>query len=211
MSRHRGADGDMALFASRFVKGRLRGFKKDMEICLSGRPSKERSGITHAYFPALMNCCGMLEYLARLYTGKPKAANGQNLIVLYSRFLPNPDYSDDTIRVLFRAFRNQIAHRGIASGVWRDEHDDNLGRRITWKIAADSRRPAVEVVKESGVLLFDSPWECKFTHRAHIHLGRLWRDIRDSAIEPGGYCDELISDPELLRKFARCMRDLYPP
>ena len=200
----------MSMFAPKFVQDRLRGFEKDMRICLTGVPSDERAGNTHAYFPALMNCCGMLEYLARLYTGQPRAANGQNLVVEYSRFLPQPDYSDDTVRVLFRAFRNQIAHRGIASGVWRDEHDDNLGRRITWKIAADSRSPAVEIVHDPGVLLFDSPWECNFTHRAHIHLGRLWRDIRDSALAPNGYRDELVSDPELLQRFTRCMRNMYP-
>ncbi len=201
----------MALFAPRFIGDRLRGFEKDMRICLTGTPSKERAGVTHEYFPALMTCCGMLEYLARLYTGRPKAANGQNLVVEYSRFLPQPDYSNDTIRVLFRAFRNQIAHRGIASGVWRDEHDDNLGRRIAWKIAADSQSPAVQIIHKPGVLVFDPPWKCEYTHRAHIRLGRLWRDIRDSALAANGYRDELISDPELLRKFVRCMRHFYPP
>lgn len=198
------------MFASKFIQYRLRGFEKDMRICLTGTPSKERAAVTHAYFPALMSCCGMLEYLARLYTGRPRAANGENLVVEYSRFLPESDYSNDTVRVLFRAFRNQIAHRGIASGVWRDEHDDHLGRRITWRIAADSQSPAVQIVHKPGVLLFDSPWECKYTHRAHIRLGRLWRDIRDSALAPNGYRDKLVSDSELLRKFTRCMQYLYP-
>ena len=200
----------MAVFASNFVRQRLRGFEKDMRICLTGVPSDERAGKTHAYFPALMNCCGMLEYLSRLYAGRPRSRNALNLVIEYSKFLPQPDYSSDTVRILFRAFRNPIAHRGIASGVWLDEHDENRGRRITWRIGADNRSPAIEIVHKPDVLRFDSPWECKYTHRAHIRLGRLWREIRDSALAPNGYRDELVSDPELLRKFTRCMRNLYP-
>ena len=198
------------MFASRFVEYRLRGFEKDMRICLTGTPSKERSGATHAYFPALMNCCGTLEYLARLYTGRTGRAKAIDMVVEYSRFLPKPAYSDESIRVLFDAFRNQIAHRGIASGVWIDEHDDHSGRRITWKIKADSKHPAVELVEDAGFLLFGSPWECTYTHRAHIHLGRLWRDIRDSATAPGGYRDQLLQDDNLVSQFSRCMRYLYP-
>ena len=55
---HRGTADDQAKFATDFLKGRLAGFEKDMRICLTGIPSEVRSGLTHAYFPALGTCCG---------------------------------------------------------------------------------------------------------------------------------------------------------
>lgn len=50
---HRGAGGDIAKFAPEFLKARLQGFEKDMRIYLTGRPSDDRAGLTHAYFPTL--------------------------------------------------------------------------------------------------------------------------------------------------------------
>lgn len=205
----RGAGGDIAKFAPEFLEARLQTFTKDMRICLTGKPSDHRAGLTHAYFPALMSCCGMLEYLASLFAGHTRPC-GVAEIIAYAKFLPKPDYSDDAIRVLFCAFRHPIAHRGIASGVWVDKHEATKGRRITWNIHADARHPALEIVEKPGVLRLDPPWDCPYTDRAHIHLGRFWRDITDSVLAPGGYRDELVSNSDLLKKFTKCMRELYP-
>src|SRR5262245_23727859 len=77
---HRGSADHIAEFAPKFVRGRLRGFEKDMWICLkdtpySALPEHLRNGRspgadTHAYFPALGACCGTLEYLSALYAGQ---------------------------------------------------------------------------------------------------------------------------------------------
>lgn len=53
---HRGAPNNPAQFAPAFLKARLGGFEKDMRICLKGIRSGTRTGITHAYFPALTTC-----------------------------------------------------------------------------------------------------------------------------------------------------------
>jgi hypothetical protein len=180
-----------------------------MQICLTGVPSKDRAGVTHAYFPALMNCCATLEYLASLFAGHTRPCNVREIIA-YAKFLPKPDYSGDAIRVLFCAFRHSVAHRGIASGVWVDRHQAKKERRITWNVHADARRPALEMLSMPGVLRLDPPWDCPYTHRAQIHLGRLWRDIVDSVLAPDGYRDELVSNRDLKDKFTNCMRRLYP-
>ena len=204
---HRGAPNNISQFAPSFLKGRLRGFQKDMEICLKGIKSKERAGNTHAYFPALMTCCGMLEYLAGLYAGRIEGLSYKQVIPYSEKYLPQPDYDPETIRVLFTAFRNTVNHRGIASGVWVDQHPNKPGRRLTWKVKANAVRPAIVVVEEDGELIFDSPWPCKHTHRVHIHLGRLWRDIRDSV---DGYISELRESKDLQENFDKCMKKLYP-
>ncbi len=177
-----------------------------MRICLKGIQSDTRLGLTHAYFPALTTCCGMLEYLASLYVDRIDGL-GKKEVTAYAKYLPQPDYNAEAIRVLFDAFRNAVAHLGIASGVWVDPHPAMRGRRLTWKVLADAARPALEVVASQGEIKYDSHWPCPYTHRVHIHLGRLWRDIRDSV---DGYLADLVASQTLQDKFVRCMKRLCP-
>ncbi len=205
---HRGATEDTAKFAGRFIKGRLIGFEKDMQICLTPVKSKTGSGITHAYFPALAACCGILEYLAALYRGNIRGVGWPQVADWAQNFLPQPDYDRDTIRILFETFRHPVAHRGIASGVWLDRNNGaGRGRRLTWKVSADAKRPACEVVEEKGQLKRDPPWPCPYTHRVHIHLRGMWIDIRNAAIL---YSKKLTINQQLQTNFEACMRQLYP-
>jgi hypothetical protein len=206
---HRGAPNDMAEFARKFIEARLAGFEKDMKICLRAEKIPGRKS-TYAYFPALMNCCGTLEYLASLYLGRTSPCGDEQLARYTARFMPQPEYSRDMLRVLLEAFRHPVAHRGIASGVWVDRNPANGNRRVTWKLGTQSKPPALALKEENGALKKDSPWPCRFTHRMHIHLGRLWRDVRESALKSGGLCDVVASDPAVLRNFERVMRHLYP-
>jgi len=207
---HRGFPGDLSQFAPAFVKGRLSGFAKDMGICLASGFRKEVNNhkvSTHAYFPALMACCGMLEYLAGLYVGRMTRSGRGDVTVYASKYLPQPDYSADVIRILFDAFRNALAHRGIASGVWIDRHQATRGRRITWKVFANATHPSLDIRSSEGTLSIDPPWPCRYTHRVHIRLGRLWRDIRTSA---NSYAADLVTSQDLQTKFLECMKELYP-
>jgi hypothetical protein len=207
-SAYRGASEDTAKFASSFIKGRLAGFEKDMQICLTPVRSKTRSGVTHAYFPALAACCGTLEYLTALSRGNTRGIGWQQVADWAQLYLPQPDYDKETIRILVDAFRHSVAHRGIASGVWVDKNQGvGMGRRLTWKVSADAKRPACELVAEDGHLRSDPPWPCPYTHRVHIHLRGLWVDIRNGA---NRYSDELAKNQQLQANFEACMRQLYP-
>lgn len=206
-SSHRGAMGNMALFAARFVKGRLDGFEKDMKICLSPMYIDSSKPPTHAYLPALAACCGFLEYLSGLYRGRLEGNGWLQIAEFAEKYLPQPDYDNEAIRILFGVFRNPIAHRGIASGVWVDRSNGpGKGRRITWQVSADSKRPACEIISRKGQLRRDPPWACPFTHRGHIHLRSMWVDIRGAA----NCYSEDVSSPVLLGRFTSCMRHLYP-
>ncbi len=205
---HRGAVGNTAEFAAKFIQGRFVGFEKDMKICLTRVRSEARSGFTHAYFPALAACCGTLEYLTALYRGNVRGIGWQQIADFADRYLPQPDFNKETVRVLFDAFRHPVAHRGIASGVWVDRnHGAGNGRRLTWKVSADAKRPACEIVAEEGYKR-DSPWPCAYTHRVHIHLRGLWIDIRNAA---SVYSTEIGKNPQLQANFNACMKQLYPP
>jgi hypothetical protein len=204
---HRGTV-DTEEFAPRFLHARLAGFDKDMRICLSPVRSSTRPGITHAYFPALGACCGLLEYMAGLARGNIRGIGWPQVADWAERFLVQPDYDRQTMRVLVEAIRHPVAHRGIASGVWIDHNQGpHRGRRLTWKVAADALRPAVRVVPENGSLTKDPPWPCGYTHRLHVHLRGLSVDLRNGV---KGYADALAVDRQLQGNFDRAMRQLYP-
>ncbi|ABE43858.1 hypothetical protein Bpro_1927 [Polaromonas sp. JS666] len=204
----RGLPDQPGAFARQFVLDRLAGFEKDMGICLTPAPSKTRAGPTHAYFPALAACCGTLEYLSALYRGRINGVGWPDVARWAVRYLPQPDYGEDAVRVLVDAFRNAVAHRGIATGVWVDRNPGpDHGRRLTWKVLADSRRPSVRIVSEEGKLQSDPPWPCAYTHRVHIHLKSMSVDIREGAVQ---YAEDLLRETQLSDRFYGCMRQLYP-
>ena len=205
---HRGAIDNPGEFAKRFVLARLAGFEKDIEICLAGIPSKTRPGLTHAYFPALGACCGILECLTALHCGRVDGLGWPNVAAWAKEYLPEHEYIEDTVRVLVEAFRHPVAHRGIASGVWVDKKPGpGRQRRITWKVFADSQRPAIEIVPEEAILTSDPPWPCKITHRVRIHLKAMAIDLREGAKR---YANDVSERRELQDTFLKAMRKLYP-
>jgi len=196
----------MASFAKHFLKARLGGYRKDMQICLAPVASRNRSDVTHAYFAALGASCGFLEYMAALFSGHVNGVGWQQVAAWTERFMPQPDYDRETTRVFFSAFRHSVAHRGIATGIWVDRKM-TPHNRITWKLLANSRRPACTLVAERGILLKDPPWPCKYTHRMHVHLKGLEVDL---AMALRKYASAIVADPKLLENFSSCMRQLYP-
>jgi len=206
---HRGAGVNApGRFAERFIRSRLQSFEKDIRICLTPSRDRRDGGVTHAYFPALAACFGTLEYLSGLYRGNLRGIGAQHIADWALRYLPQPDYNADAIRILFDAFRHPVAHRGIASGVWIDRRPGpTFGQRLTWKVLADARRPACRVVVDPGSLTRDPPWDCGYTHRVHIHLKRLALDIRQGATQ---YARTTGVQADLQGKFMRCMEQLYP-
>lgn len=196
----------MIAFASKFLEDRFLGFDKDIDICLTGRPAANRTGPTYAYFPALMACCGTLEYLACMFLGRRRCTDTQ--VAQYAvEFLPQPEYDAEAIRLLFEGFRHKVAHHGIASGVWHDRQTD---RRITWSLHPGRNSPAMEVKEDNRTLIADPPWKCRVTHCTVIRLGRLAQDVRDSALEANGYREALRSRAGLVDRFTRCMHFMYP-
>ena len=121
---YRGSGGDLVVFAPRFIMDRMAGFEKDMRICLTPGLATHRKGLTHAYFPGLAACCGAIEYLGALSVGNPgpikKGLSRGHVQDFARRYMAQPHYDNEAIRVLWDLFRNGTAHHGITSGVWID-------------------------------------------------------------------------------------------
>jgi hypothetical protein len=197
----------MALFAPAFIAARTRGFCKDIEICLTDTDNGQ-GGHTHAYFPALATCCAFLEYMTGLNRGRLDNVGWKDVATWAANYLPQPEYSNDMIRVLVSAFRNSVAHRGIATGIWCDRSaHGQVTRRITWKLSETLGTPACHLVAETGELTKDPPWPSPYTHRMHIHLRSLAADLAAGA---GRLRQRVGVDRNRQRAFERAMRELYP-
>ena len=198
----------MVLFARAFILTRAGGLKKDSQICLTDTLAEDGVSITHAYFPALATCCGFLEYMTDLHRGRLNKSGWKDIVAWAGRYLPQPDYGEDIVRVLFDGFRHSVAHRGIATGIWLDRHGTGaVERRVTWKLFEDDERPSCQLIDEVGHLTKDPPWPCPHTHRMHIHLKSLAEDLCTGA---NAYANDIRPDSELLSNFERAMQTLYP-
>jgi hypothetical protein len=208
---YRGSGGDLLVFAPRFIMDRMKGFEKDMRICLTPVMATHRKGQTHAYFPGLAACCGAIEYLGALSIGNPvpikKGLSRGHIQEFARRYMAQPDYDNEAMRVLWDLFRNGTAHHGITSGVWIDQHVGRADRRLIWAIDERTMQPAVSVREKIGTLIRDPPWNCAYTHVATVHLGQLALDIRAAA-------DCLAADIKAggkpLERFRTAMEVLYP-
>lgn len=205
--RHRGFPGDLVAFAYAFVDTRRIGFLKDIDICLTDTPN-ERGGVTHAYFPALATCCAFLEYMTGLARGRLDNVGWKDVAAWAELYLPQPNYSRGVIEIIVRAFRNSVAHRGVATGIWCDKSNNGqVSRRVTWKLLETRGSPACQLIDENGTLVKDPPWECRYTHRMHIYL-RTFAD--DLGVGARRFADSLRTDADLQRRFERAMNELYP-
>jgi hypothetical protein len=195
----------MQAFAPEYVRQRMIGFQKDARICLTQAPHPEDGRPTVAFFPAAGLCCATLEHLSALYSGNLNGPRVENDIWPFTdRYLPN--YSRDSVKVLFDAIRHGVAHRGIAARVWQEKHRNRKNRTFTWTVSDEDNPPALRIVEIDGEAT-PAPWLCAYSHRIDIFLGTLWKDVRDAGI---GYANDLASKPELLKPFESCMKALYP-
>jgi len=189
----------------------MKGFAKDIRICLTPIPASHREGSTHAYFPALAACCGAIEYLGALSIGKSvpirRGLSRGHIQEFAGRYMAQPDYDREVIRILWDLFRNGTAHHGITSGVWVDQHADQVARRITWAINEKARSPAVAVREKVGTLTRHPPWDCPYTHIATVHLGQLANDIQAAAAR---LATDIVAGGKALERFRVAMGVLYP-
>ncbi|MGH7930168.1 MAG: hypothetical protein ACREQV_20515 [Candidatus Binatia bacterium] len=205
--RHRGFEGDIAAFGYAFVSTRTIGFLKHIDICLTDTPN-DVGGVTHAYFPALATCCAFLEYMTGLARGRLDNVGWRDVAAWAQIYLPQPGYSTDVIAIVMRAFRNSVAHRGIAAGIWCDKSNHGQAtRRITWKLLETGGHPACQLIEEQGTLVKDPPWKCSYTHRMHIYLRTFADDLSAGA---RAFAENLRIDANLKRRFERAMNELYP-
>lgn len=200
-------DDGVIRFAKIFVRRRLKGFKKDIDICL--KPDENKS---HAYMPALMACFSLLDLFSGLYAGQMSGHNHEQLIKYMRDFAPPNRYDDYCLKVAYVGFRHTLAHLSHPYFVLNTGKDNRLKQKqmlLTWTISEEENDPPIELItlqKPKKIKRQPTPWALSYDHRIHISIPSLARDTVDTAPR---YLAKLEHDEDLQVKFRKCMCEFY--
>ncbi len=205
-------------FICEFIVGRLAGFEKDMAICLE--PIRPEVAIaigakqgTRAYLPAIMTCCGLLEFLGALWSGKPRDESGPiTAAKFFTEGLLPAAWSDArAVGALWAILRHKIAHHTHPYYVTKFDGD-----RFAWMateqilpraFAIDSAPPGAIVETHS------TPWGVPYTHKFTVSIRRLQVDVVSAAhLFMEVICDPSRTDrPVRMANVNNCLREFMPP
>jgi hypothetical protein len=207
------SDKKLISFARLFFKDRVGSFRKDIAICLTADANR-----SHAYFPALITCIGFLDLLSGLYAGKLEGHSLGELKLYAARFMNGADYESLRLEVLYLAFRHKLAHLSFPYLVFdtttKRGYSGKQQRRITWTVQATKRKPPIELIDYDPPLFMKKsvrPWPVDYNCRAIISVRSLQIDIVKSIYGKTGFLSHLTTDTAGRERFAKCMKDLYPP
>jgi hypothetical protein len=201
------SDIEIAEFAKAFLEEHLVRFRKDLRICLT--PNSKGK---HAYFPALVTSIAFFEFLSGLYAGTLKGPGLGKLKTYADEFL-SVEYTSDRLDVLYECFRHKVAHLALPYAVFdtstKPTFNGQQRRLITWTVAADRKKPPIEIIKEGTPKQIRSavtPWPVYYDHIATVHLCSFAFDIKTSVPK---YLSRLVVDVAARNRFKDCMRDYF--
>jgi hypothetical protein len=208
-----GSSSELLQFAKAFFRGQVRGFRKDICICLTQNGRGE-----HAYFPALIRCISFLDLLGGLHAGDIVDHKRAQLLAYAKRFMDINHYDELRLSILYEGFRHKIAHLSDPYPVFdtgtKKKVFDPPYRRITWTVYASKRPIPIELIaypKSECLKNALHPWPVSYDHRIKISLRRFANDITKSIYSPDGYLKHLQSDRTAQRNFERAMQVFYSP
>lgn len=203
---------DVVRFAKMFIRRRIIGFRKDIDICLTANAKR-----SHAYMPGLMTCLSFMDLLSGLYSGKVDRHNHVHFLGYAKAFLiPTGRYDEDTLKILYIGFRHKIAHLSHPYFVFDTSRDSRIGgprKRITWTIGAAHRKPPIELIPYPTRRLMrqqPTPRKVYYDYRIKISVRSLARDAIKTVRGPNGYLKRLETSPKLRAHFRKCMSEFYP-
>ncbi len=193
-----------------FLRGRVKGFRKDIEICMT------RKGRTHAYFPALITCIAFADLLSGLNAGKLEGHGRKHLVQYAAQFMNPAHYDAHRLSILYEMFRHKLAHLGHPYAVFDTGSKPDVFKgsrqRIAWTVQATRRTPPIELVALSTprVPRTLTPWPVPYDHRIHVSVRTLAADLVRSVRGPAGLLRFVQSDTAAKSRFWKCMETFYP-
>lgn len=197
---------DVIRFARVFVRRRMMGFSKDINICLTSDAKDDK-----AFMPGLMATISVIDLLSGLNYGKVEGHNEVQFIQFVQEFVPGR-YDDYELKVLYIAFRHKLAHLSHPYFVLNTAKAPKLKQRamlLTWQISSDAHEPPIRITKLRRSRLTRRqpvPWPTRMDHYMFISI----RTLADDAMKMArAYVAKLKSDPDLWKKFRNCMGEFY--
>jgi len=202
-------DDDVIAFAKVFLTGRIKGFRKDIRVCL--RASKGRH---HAYLPGLITCIAFFDLLSGLFCGKLDGHGHKEFVAFTTVFLDPARYTRDELDILYLGFRHKLAHLGHPYAVFDTGRKPRVfpgpKRRIAWTIYKTHRPRPITLTRVSPPMQLKHtkvPWPVSYDQRIEISVASLGIDARKAA---EGYLAKLVDNAPLLENFRKCMTEFYP-
>lgn len=221
-------DGDWPCFARRFLRERIASARKDLDICLTGQRHPSGKGTTHAYFPALMVCMGLLELLSGLHDGNLEKLEFRTVGRFREKFLKTTTrvagvYDDSRLLgLLIAGFRHKVAHLAHPYIVFDTRRTTNRHIRsllephicVAWEIKKGrSDDCALSLVGKQGrhVETHETPWPVPYNAVFKVSLSALFADVCRACLDPhNGYLTHLVSSDEAMTRFRCCMEQFFP-
>jgi hypothetical protein len=207
-------DREVVRFATKFLRDRSKGFKKDIDICLTS-VNGPKGKKTHAYMPALLLCFSFIDLLSGLYAGNIRRHGLNDFVRYMKQFTPANRYNDYDLTVLYVGFRHKIAHLSHPYLVLDTAKEKQIGgapKRLAWTICAARRKKPLEIIPGKAnrtIKSHPTPWPVSYDHVMKISIAALAADARSSLKGPTGYLVALQSDPNIRRRFKKCMREFF--
>jgi hypothetical protein len=198
---------DHLTFADEFIAGRVKGFSKDINACLT--PLEDGK---HAYMPGLMTCISFFDLLRALYEGNVRAHGAEGFAKIVQTLAPPGRYPDPlALKVLYVGFRHKLAHLGHPYFVMDTAREPQLSpphMLLTWHISERPSHPPISIERHElrPVTLAAVPWPMHYDSRIHVSIRSLANDAIAAAHT---YASLLRHDPKLRANFAYCMCDFY--
>jgi len=202
-------------FAEAFLRDQTNRFRKDLAVCLRGIRRKYHGNgrLTHAYFPAFMSCLSFLEFLSGFYAGDIEAfgaASEKQIHSFASAFLDRNRYSSHIINILWKGFRNKIAHLAHAYYVFDTSSVSGIGMgplRITWTISERQSDPHLLLESKAGKLRREViPLTVPYDHILHVSLPVFRNDLLRAATM---YSGSLRGDANRFDKFEKALKIMF--
>jgi hypothetical protein len=208
------SDAELVSYSQKFARGHIGRFRKDISICLKGKPRKgQRGNYTHAYFPALMACIGILDLFSGLYAGKIERHNVKELKKYSRKFLPN-SYTNELVEIVYDCFRHKVAHLGHPYPVFdTTSNPRNISAKsrklIGWSVKASKSAPAFTLKKlQSPKIVSSAPpgWGVKYDHAMYVSVRQFATDI---VVSIRKYLAYLRNSKVGRKRFKKCMNDYF--
>jgi hypothetical protein len=205
---------DVIRFAKIFIRRRVMGFRKDIDICLTANHKR-----SHAYMPGLMATLSFLDLLSGLYAGKVEGHNDRHFLDYAKAFMPPGRYNPDELKILYIGFRHKLAHLSHPYFVFdtsrdiRNRFKGMARKRVAWTICAAPRKQPLELIayaKRQRMKQQPTPRNIYYDHRIKVSIRSLATDAMKTVRGPNGYLKRLETSPALRARFRKCMSDFYP-
>jgi hypothetical protein len=193
---------DLIRNAEKMLRARCDSLNKDVIHCLSE---------PYAPFPAILYCFSTVDLLGALAAGRGdnnRQATPQSMDYL-KIFM---HYRDPIPTLLMGIFRHRLVHLAGPKTVFEYEDTSSRKHNVVWNYTHNTPGKHLQIDGAVGVATIDNGlWNLNFDQSFWLDITSFTNDIVNSVLGPGGYLEQLKTNPTMQARYAAALNDLYDP